>query len=764
MVVAVLWAAACAVPGAELPPAGERLPGAEEFPAALTERLQAAVAAKGAAYRPRTRHLRPDGSARYTNRLALRPSPYLLQHAHNPVNWFPWGDEAFARAAAEGKPVLLSVGYSTCHWCHVMEEESFEDEEVARYLNERYVAIKVDREEQPDVDDTYMTAVRLLSRGGGGWPMTVWLTPDRRPFFGGTYFPARDGDRGARVGFLTLLARLRTTYDEDPDGVARRATEITEQLQRLATRTIAPTMPPAAVLRQASEAYAARFDEQHGGFGGAPKFPVPASLLYLLRYHRRTADAGALRMVVRSLEGMAAGGVYDHVGGGFHRYATDAAWLVPHFEKMLYDNAQLAVAYLEAFQVTQREDFARVVRETLDYLVRDMRAPDGGFYAASDADSDGEEGTFFVWTPSEIAAALDPATTSAVLTYYGVTDTGNFEGRSILHVDRPLAAVAVELGTDPGALATVLQDARTRLRTARARRVAPHVDTKVLTAWNGLAVGAFARAGAVLGVPAYVDEARRTAAFLVTTMRPGGTLKRSYAAGAAYQDAFLDDYAFLASGLLDLYEATFDARWLREAIDLHAVLTARFWDAEQGGFFSTAEGAGNGLVRDKPDYDGAVPSGNAVAAENLLRLAEYTGEARYRTMAEGTIRALAVGMVRSPTGAPRLLGAYEFALDRPRQIVVVHPASGASPEGAGLERTIRATFIPNRMLAIARAGDELARQRALIPLLGEKEALRGRSTAYVCEEGVCALPTSEPEVLARQLAKVHALPTDAPRD
>ena len=753
---------ACAAPGTALPPPSERLPGAEEHAPALQEQLRAAVGAKGAEYKPRTHHLRPDGTARYTNRLMLRPSPYLLQHAHNPVNWFPWGDEAFERARAEGKPVLLSVGYSTCHWCHVMEEESFEDEEIARYLNEHYVAIKVDREEQPDVDDTYMQAVRLLSRGGGGWPMTVWLTPERQPFYGGTYFPARDGDRGTRVGFLSLLGRLRAAYDEDPAGVAARAAEVTEQIRRLAKHVSAPTLPPPGTLTTAVRQYQSRYDATHGGFGRAPKFPVPAGLAYLLRYHRRSGDAGVLRMVVRTLEAMARGGMYDQIGGGFHRYSTDARWLVPHFEKMLYDNAQLVSVYLEAYQVTGADEFVRIVRETLDYLRRDMPAPGGGFYAASDADSEGEEGTFFVWSPDEIAAVLEPAATSIVMAHYGVTERGNFEGKNILHVARPLDAVASELGSDQKRVRALLDQARTTLREARAKRVPPLVDTKVLTGWNGLAISAFARAGAVLDVPEYVAEARRAAEFIWTEMRPGGTLKRSYADGRAYQDAFLDDHAFLAAGFLDLFEATSDLRWLQAAIEIHTSLAERFWDDAGGGFFMTATGAGDALAREKPDYDGAVPSGNAVAAENLLRLAEFTGEARYRAAAESTIRALGTGLARNPTGAPRLLAAFEFAVDRPREVVIVHPTEGPDERAAELLRTVHATFLPNRMLAVVGEGSNLTAQQELIPLLAEKRALGGTSTAYVCEEGVCELPTSKPDVLAQQLAKVHALPEEKP--
>jgi uncharacterized protein len=757
-IVTAMMAAACRSTGSELPPPARPLPGAEPLSAELQARLRAALAAKGPTYRPRSRHLRPDGTPRYTNRLILESSPYLLQHAHNPVNWYPWGDEAFARALAEERPVLLSVGYSTCHWCHVMEEESFEDEEIAAYLNTHYVAIKVDREERPDVDEAYMTVVQLLT-GGGGWPMTVWLTPERDAFFGGTYFPARDGDRGASVGFLSLLQRLRATFDADPQGVAARAAEITARVRSVSTSPAAEGLPDPAILRRAFEQYVARFDVDHGGFGGAPKFPSPAALAFLLRYHRRTAEARALSMVTRTLEAMAAGGVYDHVGGGFHRYATDAAWLVPHFEKMLYDNAQLASVYLEAFQVTKREEFARVTRDILDYLLRDMRAPGGGFLTASDADSDGREGRFYVWTPDEIAAVLDPAHAAAVRAYYGVTAEGNFDGATILHVSQPLTAVAEDLATDPQHLRALLDEARETLRTARAKRVPPATDGKVLAGWNGLAISAFARAGAVLDEPRYVDAAREAAQFVLARMRPGGRLRRSFAAGAAHQDGVLDDHVFLAAAFLDLYEATFDSQWLREAVALQKVVDERFADTAAGGYFLSAAGEGIALVRSKPSYDGAVPSGNSVAAETLLRLAEYSGNDEYRRRAAGVFRALARDLARGPTGSPRLLAAYEFFLDRPREIVIVRSAEADADDGAALLATVHASFVPNRMLAVVSEGRDLEAQERLIPLLAEKRALGGRSTAYVCEQGACELPTSDPEVLARQLAKVYDLPS-----
>jgi hypothetical protein len=752
----VLWAVAAltsaGLVAALLPrsgsvPPSDPLPGAAPVSAELRKELMSALGEKGASYRPHTRHLRPDGSPRYTNRLILESSPYLLQHAHNPVDWYPWGDEAFARAAAESKPVLLSVGYSTCHWCHVMEEESFEDEEIATYLNQNYIAVKVDREVRPDVDDVYMKAVQMVT-GSGGWPMTVWLTPGRQPFSGGTYFPPRQ--------FLAMLQRLRQAFDAEPLRVAERAGEITRRVQQMAQHPGGEGLPDAAALQRAFEGFAATFDATNGGFGRAPKFPSPPDLELLLRYHRRAGNARALEMVTLTLEKMAAGGIHDQVGGGFHRYATDAAWQVPHFEKMLYDNAQLAVLYLETYQITNRDQFAAVTRDILDYVGREMTSPDGGFHAATDADSEGVEGKFFVWTPAEIRAALDAAQADAVLAYYGVTEPGNFHGKSILHVAAPLPEVASKLGIEPARLRELLDEARSRLYAVRQQRVPPHKDTKILAGWNGLMISAFARAGAVLGDRAYVERARAAARFVLERMRVGGHLRRSFADGAAHGEAFLDDYAYLTAGLLDLYEATFELRWLREAIALQDVLVRDFWDADKGGFFLTGAAHEVTLARQKPHYDGATPSGNGVAALNLLRLAEFTSDDRRRERADATLRAFAPILQRAPAAAPGLLAALDFRLDRAKEIVIVRPAAATGDEA--LLETVRRTYLPNHILTVARAGDELARQQAIIPLVAGKQPLRGATTAYVCEQKVCALPTSDPAVLSDQLAKVFPLP------
>lgn len=729
-----------------------RLPGAAPFSSVLQQRLTQTLKAKGKNYKPRTHHLRADGSPQYTNRLVLESSPYLLQHAHNPVNWYPWSDAAFAQAKKENKPVFLSVGYSTCHWCHVMEEESFEDKEIAEYLNRHYLAIKVDREQRPDIDGVYMAAVQMLS-GTGGWPMTVWLTSDRKPFFGGTYFPPRDGERGVETGLLTLLKRGQEIYQQNPSRVAADAKEITQRLQTALSSTSTTASLEATVLKSGAEAFKKIFDTQHGGFGEAPKFPRSVELEFLLRYSRRTNDTHIRSMVERTLAAMAAGGIYDHIGGGFHRYSTDPQWVVPHFEKMLYDNALLAIAYLEGYQVTERDDFAGVAQDILQYVAREMTAPTGGFYSATDADSERAEGKFYVWTAAEVTKVLGSDNVKLFTAYYGVTSQGNFDGKNILHVTRPWRDVAQELGIAPAQANQQLLEARQALLAARQKRIAPHTDTKIITAWNGLMISAFARAAQVLNVPEYALRAQAAAEFLLTKMRKGDRLQRSALDGVVSGTAYLDDYAFLAAGLLDLYEATFEVRWLQEAIKLHQTLATYFWDQHAGGFFLTPHDGEALLAREKPNYDGPEPSGNSVAVLNLLRLAEFTSDDRYRRMAQKAVIAFAGQLSQAPTSMPRMLVALDFSLDRAKEIVIVKPSSEASADP--LLAKLRTTFVPNRILSVVTQGEDLAQQQAVIPLLQLKTAVNGKVTAYVCEQKVCSLPTSDPGVFVQQIGKVQ---------
>jgi uncharacterized protein YyaL (SSP411 family) len=728
----------------------ETFPGAAPFPEPLARRLADAVAARGPAYAPRTHHLDAAGRPRFTNRLVLERSPYLLQHAHNPVSWWAWGDAPFEEARRTGRPVFLSVGYSTCHWCHVMERESFEDPEIARVLNERFVPIKVDREERPDVDAIYMTAVQLLT-GRGGWPMSVWLTPDREPFFGGTYFPPRDGERGAMRGFLSILNEIADVHGRDPERVRAATGSLVHAVrQALAARgEPASDLPGTDTIRAAVTAYRQGFDPVHGGLRGAPKFPSSLPLRLLLRHHRRSGDPQSLAMATLTLEKLAAGGIHDQLAGGFHRYSTDAEWLVPHFEKMLYDNALLAVAYAEAFQVTGRRDFARVARDTLRYLEREMTSPEGGLYSATDADSpapergssggEAEEGRFFVWEEAEIRAVLG-ADADRFLRFHGVTAEGNFEGRSILRVPRP-----DEETWD------ALAPAREALREVRARRPAPLRDEKVLAGWNGLAISALAFGGRVLGEPRHVEAAARAADFVLDRMVKDGRLQRSWLAGEAGVPAFLEDHAFLAAGLLDLYEATFEARWLEAAVDLCERQERLFADPDGGAWFQSAPDHDRLLAREKPTHDGAEPSGASVAVLNALRLHAFTTDERWWKIAAAALRHYAGALEAQPTALSELLLAVDFASDAPREVVLVWPDDGAAPEP--FLGVLRRTFLPNRALC---GGTEAALVRAgRIARVAAGKPAAGRPTAYVCERGACSLPAISPEKLAAQLAPVR---------
>ncbi len=739
------------------------LPGAEAFDPELNATIQAAWAKRETGYRPRTRHLNPDGSPQFTNRLFLETSPYLLQHAHNPMNWHPWGDEAFEKAKRLGRPVLLSVGYSTCHWCHVMEEESFDDVEIARYINENYIPIKVDREERPDVDAIYMAAVQWFT-GRGGWPMTVWLTAEREPFFGGTYFPARDGDRGVRRGFLTLLRLLREEHATAPDRVSERAGRFVDAIGKRLEPAAGDALPDAEVLHRVAGFYRGRFDSDHGGLSGAPKFPSSLPVRLMLRYHRRTDDPQALKMATRTLEKMAQGGMYDHVAGGFHRYSTDEQWLVPHFEKMLYDNALLVVAYLEGYQASGREDFARVARDILRYVERDMMSPEGAFYSATDADSlnpegEREEGWFFTWTPAEIEQLLGKDRARVVKAYYAVSTKGNFEGRNILHTPGPATAVAKELGLSEAGVRSVVKESRDLLYRERKKRPPPLRDEKILTSWNGLMISAHARAALILGEENYARRAERAAEFVLDHLLRDGRLLRSYKSGKARHNGYLDDYAFLIAALLDLYEATGKPRWLQKAIDLDRVLEKRYEDKKNGGFFMTSDDHEQLLAREKPSYDGAEPAGNSVAVMNLLRLHELTTDDRYRQRAVRAFRAFEKIFTRSPAALSEMLLALDFHLDTAKEIVIVTPRS--REEAEPMLARLRETFVPNRILSVATEGDGMAAHVKLVPLLEDKTALKGKPTAYVCERRVCELPTSDPEIFAEQIRKVKRLPQSA---
>jgi uncharacterized protein YyaL (SSP411 family) len=706
------------------------------------------AAAVGPRPKPRTRHLDGNGAPLYTNRLAQESSPYLRQHAHNPVNWYPWGDEAFADARRLNRPLFLSIGYSTCHWCHVMEEESFEDETIAAFLNAHYVCIKVDREERPDIDAVYMSAVQRLT-GQGGWPLSVWLAPDKAPFFGGTYFPPFAGVRGASHGFLDLLGELKNLYDQEPARIAEAAASLSQAVQ--AAMASAPASPwasdsvkvDAKLVDTAVEIYRGLFDQVHAGLRFAPKFPSNLPIRLLLRHAQRRGDKESLRMAERTLTAMMLGGIYDHLAGGFHRYATDAAWRIPHFEKMLYDNAQLVVAYLEGFQATGRADFARVARETCDELVRTFLSPEGGFYSATDADSEGEEGRSFVWSQDEIAQILGPGDTlDRFLRHYQVTPTGNFEGRTILTVASPDEETT-----------TLLAPARAALLKIRDQRPAPLRDEKIIAAWNGLAISAFALAGRVLGRSDYTAHATRAAEFVVQKMRrpEDGTLARSIRDGVLGGMGFLDDYAFVTAGLLDLFETTAEPRFLREALALAEDTERLFRDPDQGGTFRTSDKHEPLLARERPIFDGAEPSGSAVAFENAARLALLTERPEWITRAQRSLAFYLPHMQERPMGVAHALLALDFMAGPVVEAVLVTSKRNDDEMGAAFHHA----YLPRKLLVHAGlAGtkwDELAQ---LVPWVAGKEVRGAQATATLCRSGRCEPPTTNAAALAEQLQQI----------
>lgn len=731
------------------------LPGAQPLDPQMIEEFSVVRTNLGKDYKPRTRHLRPDHWAKFTNRLFLEKSPYLLQHAHNPVNWFAWGAEAFLTARRLRLPILLSIGYSTCHWCHVMEEESFEDEAIAHYLNENYVAIKVDREERPDIDGIYMSAVQALT-GHGGWPLTLWLTPDQEPFFGGTYFPPRDGDRGSSTGFLSLLRQLKNIYDQEPERVIGSAKKISAMLKRSRQSDASATRPLQSALDGASRYYKSRFDDVFGGLRGAPKFPSTLPIRWLLREHLRSGDGELLHMATLSLKKMAGGGIYDHVGGGFHRYATDERWLIPHFEKMLYDNALLATAYLEAFMASGDTDFKRITKEILFFIEREMTSAEGAFFSAIDADSLDDhghihEGFFFTWTPAEIDEALDPKTSLALKAYYGVHESGNFEyGRSILHTVADAAHLALELKISEAELFSRVEKGKDLLYKRRLARAHPLQDEKILTAWNGLMISAFARAGLGFFALNYVEQAARAADFILKNLKQDQKLYRSFKDNKASHIAFLEDYAFFIAALLDLYEASSDLRWLKEAIELDRILKSDYEDEKEGGFFMSGQHNEKLIAREKPHYDGAEPSGNSVALLNLLRLNEFTHQDEYRKRAEKVLQAFGEELSSYPMSLSEMLIAIDFLQAKPKEIVIVTPVGKLEDARPFLDELHR-HFVPHRTLVVVSEGSMLKEHAQIIPWISDKVLQNGQTTAYVCEKGLCQIPTTDPKIFRKQL-------------
>jgi uncharacterized protein YyaL (SSP411 family) len=676
------------------------------------------------------------------NQLANETSPYLLQHAENPVHWYPWGEEALNLAKAKNIPILLSIGYAACHWCHVMAHESFEDPQTAAIMNDHFINIKVDREERPDLDSIYMSAVTAMT-GQGGWPMTVVLTPDGEPFFGGTYYPPQP--RYGMPSFRQVLRAVIDAWENRRDEVKQTANQVLDHINRDHVLQGLDESLSHDLLNAAVKALAGTFDSVEGGFGGAPKFPPSMTIEFLLRQYTQTGDEQSLHMAEFTLKKMAYGGMYDQVGGGFARYSVDDHWLVPHFEKMLYDNAQLARVYLHAWQITRDPLYKRITEQTLDYILREMTHAQGGFYSSQDADSEGEEGKFYVWTAGEIQSVLaDKA--PRIMAYYGVTENGNWEGVNILNVVEDPYTFAASSGMSLETFESNLNSARQKLYDVRAQRVWPGLDDKVLTAWNGLMMAAFAEAGRAMKRPDYLAAAQRNAEFLYRTMlTTDGRLLRTWKAGSnAHYNAYLEDYTYLAEGLLALYQSSFDPRWYSWAGELVDQMIAHNYDRDRGGFFDTSDDHEQLIHRPKDVQDNAVPSGNAVAAMVLLKLNLFSGEGRYWDLAESSVASMANAMSQHPSAFAQWLSAASFMLGEPREIAIIGDANAADTNG--MLDVLDSSYHPNLVVAAGSPSEG-----DIIPLLADRPQIDGKATAYVCQRFVCKAPVTQPDDLAAQL-------------
>jgi uncharacterized protein YyaL (SSP411 family) len=690
-----------------------------------------------------TSALPPDGGDRY-NRLIFEKSPYLLQHAENPVDWYPWSEAAFARARAEDKPVFLSIGYSTCHWCHVMAHESFEDEEVAGVLNRHFVAIKVDREERPDIDGAYMAVCQMMT-GSGGWPTTLVLTPERKPFFAATYLPR--SSRAGMVGLVQILEKIAELWLTDRSRLLDTGEEARKALIKLESPGEKEVPLSEVPLKKAGEQLLETFDSRHAGFGRAPKFPTPHNVSLLLRLGQRFGEEKLKVMALQTLQAIRLGGIFDQIGFGLHRYSVDEKWLVPHFEKMLYDQALAAHAYLDAFQATRDDFYGQTAQEILAYVLRDLRGPEGGFYCGEDADSEGAEGTFYLWTPAQVRDVLGEEVGTVFCRSYGITQEGNFEGKNIPHLEEDVEALAKRVGVDAGQLVALLSEGRNKLFTARSRRVRPHRDDKVLTGWNGLAIAALARAGATLGDKALQMAAGAAADFILKTLRDKkGRLLRRFRMGEVAIPAFLEDYAFFGWGLIELYMAGFETRYLGETLELAEEMEKLFSDG-QGGYFDTGADAEKVLIRGRSLQDGAVPSGASVAAWNLLRLGRLTGREELWERGERLLRASLGQVQRYPAAYAQFLIALDFALGPCTEIVLAPGVEGSEPEE--LLEVVRRRFLPRSVILLHRPGDGEV-ERLAPPACG-KGFVRGRPAAYLCRGRTCLTPLTDPEELGREL-------------
>jgi uncharacterized protein len=696
----------------------------------------------------------PSDTHQYTNRLKDATSPYLLQHAHNPVDWYPWGEEAFAKARNENKPIFLSIGYSACHWCHVMERESFENEAIARFLKEHFVSVKVDREERPDVDEIYMMAVQMMT-GSGGWPMTVFLTPDLKPFYGGTYYPPVDSM--GRPGFLTLLTALADAWENRSEEVFSSAEDLTGLVVKALSETSRGADVTHSLIQAAVSQLESTFDSAHGGFGHAPKFPSSPAIRLLLREYARTGRQKLLEMATVTLDKMAYGGMYDQLGGGFARYSVDNEWLVPHFEKMLYDNGQLAQAYLEAYQLTHDPLYRRIATEIFEYELRDMRDARGGFHSAEDADSEGQEGKFYIWSHEEIMSVLGQEDGNLFTAYYNVQPGGNFnshepyhKGLNILHMPVPAHAVAAQWEISEEDLEARMEPLRAKLLALREKRVRPGLDDKVLVSWNALLISALAQGHQVLREDRYLTAATEAAHFILTDMVQDGRLLRTYRQGKSHIPAYLDDYAFFVAALIDLYETTFDLTWIEAADEFTTRMITHFWDEQGGVFFFTMNEHDNLLVRARPTQDGAIPSGNSVAALALLRLARLLDNQAHAEKARRVLQASQENMQRHPRAFLNNLLAADFLLYPPREIAIVGDPS--SQQVQQFLQTVHGDFVPNKVLALLdpQASNRIAVE-ARIPLLSDKTLVDGSPAVYVCRDFTCEQPVTDADSLETKL-------------
>ncbi len=682
---------------------------------------------------------------KYTNRLINETSPYLLQHAHNPVDWYPWGDEAFKKAEEDGKPVLLSIGYSACHWCHVMEKESFEDEEIAGLMNRFFVCIKVDREEMPDIDEIYQYAVQILGRGGG-WPLTVFLTPGREPFFGGTYFPPEE--RYGQQAFPVILNAVSDAYRERKWALDNTIGELKEALRRLNEKRPADNGFNITDVINAAAAILRDYDPSHGGFGSAPKFPGALQLSLLLKYNKRSKDSMSLEAIENTLRHMAEGGIYDQLGGGFHRYSVDEKWLIPHFEKMLYDNAVISRAYLELFRVTKDPFYRRIAEETLNYLLRDMNHPDGGFYGSEDADSEGVEGKYYVWSNEEMTAVLG-SDSDVVMRYFGVTEEGNLEGDNVLHIDRGLKALSHEFDRPDEELLRIIAEGRAKLLSKRVLRERPFKDTKIIASWNGLAVSAFIDAYRTTGMALYLDAAVKSADFIMSNLwLPDGRLLHIWKDGTAKIHGNLDDYAFLASAMIDMFEVTFDERYLRWAEELTDSMIDLFRDTDSGGFFNAESDPDRLFFRLKSGADQSIPSGNGIASMNLLRLALYRNNSAYREMAEEVIRLYYSDAISAPFSYASILSSAMFCTSGATEVTIVGKRDSDSAKM--MLRKIWESYVPDMVIYHI---DETAAETEGIPQFSRgKGQKNGKFTVYVCKDYTCSEPMTTFDEIVQQFS------------